>query len=96
MDVWDSSSVLPCLPVSIRGGSCGSVERNLIKDKVDYWAGLKFLLLLMWQIRVTNCPTNTSVWDLEEIQEKQENACSVSSTALEHTVGTILVHQLQK
>lgn len=96
MDIYDSSSVLPCSPVSVRGGSWGSVERSLIKNKVDCWAGLKFLLLPVWQIWVTNCPTNPSVWDLGEIQEKQENACSVSSTALEHTVGTVLVHQLQK
>lgn len=38
-----------------------------MKDKVDFWAGLQFLLLLMWQIRVTNHPANPSVWDLEEI-----------------------------
>lgn len=67
MDVWDSYSVLHRLPVGIRGGSWGSVERSLIKDKVDFWAGLEFLLLLMWQIWVTNCPANPSVWDLEEV-----------------------------
>lgn len=33
MDVYDSSSVLPCLPVSIRGGSWGSVEKSLIKEQ---------------------------------------------------------------
>lgn len=71
-----------------------SVERSLIMVKVDFWAGLQFLFLLMCHIGVMNHPANPSVRDLAEIQEMQENTCSVSTTAVEHTVGAVLVHQL--
>lgn len=72
-----------------------SVERSLLTVKVDFWAGLQFLFLLMCHLGVRNHPANPSVRDLAEIQEKQENTCSVSTIAVEHRVGAVLVHQLQ-
>lgn len=49
--VWSSYFILLHSPIIIGGGS---LEISIAKDEVDFWAGLRLLLLLMQHIWMAN------------------------------------------